>query len=78
MRPLSPPSKTDNTQNANPAAIRFHLADTLNVARQNRTNAKTRRIMLIMKRKVSLRPHAYKIYFGCSSVGTGLVGGFTT
>jgi hypothetical protein len=48
MCPLSPPKRTDNTQKASPAAMRFHLADTLKVARQNRTNAKTNRMIEIM------------------------------
>ena len=38
----------DSTQRARPAAIRFHFAGTLNVARQNRTNEKTSRIVVII------------------------------
>src|SRR4030095_13491588 len=42
-----PPSRTERTQKASPAAIKFHLADTLKVASTNRTKAKTSRIIEI-------------------------------
>ena len=45
---LRPPKRIERTQKASPAAIKFHFAETLNVASANRTNENTRRIRLIM------------------------------
>src|ERR1043166_7678216 len=61
-----PRSRIDSTQNASPAAMRFHLADTLNVARQNKQKANTRRMVVIMFFSLRL-VWVYGFYLACAS-----------